>query len=112
MFGAVASTIVLVTQTYTLLYPTDLLNVFETFLPQLLLYPNPTDPLNGEAAALLMREPESYNKKVRGVNELICVRASSIEYTTRAHNRLRAAVCQARGHRSGWRWCTCRAKRG
>ena len=44
----------------------DLLNVFETFLPQLLLYPNPTDPLNGEAAALLMREPEAYNHKVRG----------------------------------------------
>jgi ubiquitin-conjugating enzyme E2 H len=42
----------------------DLLNVFETFLPQLLLYPNPTDPLNGEAAALLMREPEAYKKKV------------------------------------------------
>jgi len=43
----------------------DLINVFEVFLPQLLLYPNPTDPLNGEAAALLMREPEQYNKKVR-----------------------------------------------
>mmetsp|Transcript_11432 Transcript_11432/g.29023 ORF Transcript_11432/g.29023 Transcript_11432/m.29023 type:complete len:228 (+) Transcript_11432:202-885(+) len=43
----------------------DLINVFEVFLPQLLLYPNPTDPLNGEAAALLMREPENYNKKVK-----------------------------------------------
>lgn len=43
----------------------DLVNVFEVFLPQLLLYPNPTDPLNGEAAALLMREPDAYNKKVR-----------------------------------------------
>ena len=44
----------------------DLLNVFEVFLPQLLLYPNPTDPLNGEAAPLLMREPERYAAKVRG----------------------------------------------
>jgi len=43
----------------------DLLNVFEVFLPQLLLYPNPTDPLNGEAAALLLREPERYSQKVR-----------------------------------------------
>lgn len=43
----------------------DLINVFEVFLPQLLLYPNPTDPLNGEAAALLMREPQQYAKKVR-----------------------------------------------
>lgn len=49
-----------------LLIVADLLNVFETFLPQLLLYPNPTDPLNGEAAALLMREPEAYNAKVKG----------------------------------------------
>eukprot|EP00128_Syssomonas_multiformis_P016838 Colp12_sorted_trinity150504_noHs@17848 len=43
----------------------DLLNVFETFLPQLLMYPNPTDPLNGEAAAMLMREPEQYKLKVK-----------------------------------------------
>ena len=46
---------------------TDLINIFEVFLPQLLRYPNPTDPLNGEAAALLMREAVSYDSKVKGV---------------------------------------------
>ena len=44
----------------------DMINIFEVFLPQLLRYPNPTDPLNGEAAALLMREPKSYEIKVKG----------------------------------------------
>lgn len=42
-----------------------MINIFEVFLPQLLRYPNPSDPLNGEAASLLMREPQSYEKKVR-----------------------------------------------
>lgn len=44
----------------------DMINIFEVFLPQLLRYPNPTDPLNGEAAALLIREPKSYDVKVKG----------------------------------------------
>ncbi|EPZ32929.1 hypothetical protein ROZALSC1DRAFT_30628 [Rozella allomycis CSF55] len=43
----------------------DMINIFEVFLPQLLRYPNPTDPLNGEAAALLLREPSSYETKVK-----------------------------------------------
>ncbi len=47
----------------------DMINIFEVFLPQLLRYPNPTDPLNGEAAALLMREPKSYEAKVKGEQE-------------------------------------------
>jgi len=43
----------------------DMINIFEVFLPQLLRYPNPTDTLNGEAAALLMREPKQYEIKVK-----------------------------------------------
>ena len=42
------------------------MNVFETFLPQLLLYPNPSDPLNGEAAALMMRDRPTYELRVKG----------------------------------------------
>lgn len=44
----------------------DMINIFEVFLPQLLRYPNPSDPLNGEAAALLLREPKNYEAKVKG----------------------------------------------
>lgn len=43
----------------------DLVNVFEVFLPQLLLYPNPTDPLNGDAASIMLKDPEAYQKRVR-----------------------------------------------
>jgi ubiquitin-conjugating enzyme E2 H len=42
----------------------DLKNVFDIFLPQLLMYPNPTDPLNGEAAAFLLKDPDKYKFRV------------------------------------------------
>ncbi|KOS14801.1 ubiquitin-conjugating enzyme [Malassezia pachydermatis] len=52
-----------INQTWSPMY--DCINIFETFLPQLLRYPNPTDPLNGEAASLLLRNPGEYERKVR-----------------------------------------------
>lgn len=45
-----------------------MINIFEVFLPQLLRYPNPNDPLNGEAAALMMRHPKEYDAKVKGTS--------------------------------------------
>lgn len=50
-----------------------MVNIFEVFLPQLLRYPNPTDPLNGEAAALLMKEPKAYDIKVKGEFRKSCL---------------------------------------
>lgn len=52
-----------INQTWSPMY--DMVNIFEVFLPQLLRYPNPTDPLNGEAAALLMRDSKGYDAKVK-----------------------------------------------
>lgn len=43
----------------------DLLNIFEVFLPQLLRYPNAADPLNGQAAQLLLRDEVRYNARVK-----------------------------------------------
>jgi hypothetical protein len=52
-----------INQTWSPMY--ELVNVFAVFLPQLLLYPNPTDPLNGAAAALLMKDKKAYETRVK-----------------------------------------------
>lgn len=49
------------------------MNVFEVFLPQLLLYPNPSDPLNGEAAALMIRDRPAYEQKVKGESYMFSI---------------------------------------
>lgn len=43
----------------------DLVNIFDVFLPQLLLYPNPKDPLNGEAASKFINDESRYKEIVK-----------------------------------------------
>ena len=43
----------------------DLVNIFDVFLPQLLLYPNPKDPLNGEAAGKFINDESRYKEIVK-----------------------------------------------
>ncbi|KAH3662101.1 hypothetical protein OGAPHI_006282 [Ogataea philodendri] len=43
----------------------EVYNIFESFLPQLLNYPNAADPLNGDASSLYMRDKNLYLEKVK-----------------------------------------------
>ena len=40
-------------------------HIIDTFIPQLLAYPNPEDPLNGEAAKMLIDSVENFNRYVK-----------------------------------------------
>ena len=58
-------------QTWTPLY--ELVNIFETFLPQLLAYPNPSDPLNIEAANMYNRNKKEFEDFVKeNVSKYAC----------------------------------------
>lgn len=82
----------------------DLINIFEVFLPQLLRYPNPTDPLNGEAAALLMREPAAYDTKVKGKWCRSWWRTCFLTMYRTITLRARPEVRHERGLRRSCRW--------
>ncbi|KAL4442348.1 hypothetical protein ABPG74_005689 [Tetrahymena malaccensis] len=43
----------------------ELINIFDIFLPQLLTYPNPKDPLNPEAAMILIKNQNIFNQVVQ-----------------------------------------------
>jgi ubiquitin-conjugating enzyme E2 H len=64
-----------INQTWTPMF--DLINVFDVFLPQLLRYPNPADPLNGNAAQLLLKDEIKYNLKVKEYIHLYALKKCS-----------------------------------
>jgi ubiquitin-conjugating enzyme E2 H len=50
-------------QTWTPIY--NLSHIYETFIPQLLLYPNAKDPLNADAARLYLENRDEFDKHVK-----------------------------------------------
>lgn len=42
-----------------------MIHIFETFIPQLLNYPNASDPLNGDASSLYLNNRKLYEEKVK-----------------------------------------------
>lgn len=100
----------------------DLLNVFEVFLPQLLLYPNPSDPLNGDAASLMMKDKALYEQKVKGTShfssryKMIIVKSVSVNVHIRnlLHQSTASATRRSRTAKTAWatgatrKWATTR----
>ncbi|XP_028956578.1 uncharacterized protein [Malus domestica] len=51
------------------LFIEDLTSIFKVFSPQLLLYPNPSDPLNREVTTLMMSYRVVYQQRVKELQE-------------------------------------------
>lgn len=88
-----------INQTWSPMY--EMLNIFESFLPQLLTYPNAADPLNGEAAALYMRDEKAYAGKVKGMAHFLprpvgCSCGGNNVLTHRYQRRIRFEIREPR----------------
>ena len=59
-------------QTWTPIY--NLCHIYDTFIPQLLTYPNADDPLNTEAAELLLSNNDLFNEKVKNTINKYCIK--------------------------------------
>ena len=71
----------------------ELVNIFDVFLPQLLLYPNAADPLNGEAAALYNSDKAAFSKRVKGDSVFVCLILLCASHKWEAeHVKLNASV--------------------
>ena len=59
-----------INEKWTVMY--SLKNIYDTFLPQLLTYPNPDDPLNREASYYYKYNREEYNKIAKQYIQAYC----------------------------------------
>ncbi|EAS03853.3 ubiquitin-conjugating enzyme (macronuclear) [Tetrahymena thermophila SB210] len=59
----------------------ELVNIFDSFLPQLLSYPNPHDPLNPEAASMMNKDLKRYEQKVRDYVKKYAMKAEQLAKT-------------------------------
>lgn len=80
-----------INQTWTPMY--DLVNVFESFLPQLLTYPNPVDPLNGDAAALFLHKPDEYKARVREYVKKYATSDDSVKDSNKGSSQTPSSSC-------------------
>nr|CCC95916.1 unnamed protein product [Trypanosoma congolense IL3000] len=66
-----------INQTWTPMY--ELQNIFDLFLPHLLRYPNPSDPLNSDAGARLRNDPVGYATFVQKHVAVYATRKAALE---------------------------------
>uniref|UniRef100_T1HCV5 Ubiquitin-conjugating enzyme E2 H n=1 Tax=Rhodnius prolixus TaxID=13249 RepID=T1HCV5_RHOPR len=78
-------------QTWSPLF--NLVNVFDSFLPQLLTYPNPDHPLNRSAANTAIKEPEKFAQLVRELS-------LHLAETSKSPSRKRAQSVTTKNRRS------------
>ncbi|KAI3403861.1 ubc8 [Candida oxycetoniae] len=77
--GSGAVCLDVINQTWSPMF--GLLNIFENFLPQLLRYANPSDPLNTEASNLMSKDEKKYLETVRKYVELYATNIQSLNDT-------------------------------
>jgi len=79
-----------INQTWTPMY--SLVNIFDVFLPQLLTYPNPSDPLNSDAASMYLKNEKQYEEKVKDY-----VRRSVEKYQDRLRDKEEKEMLASQG---------------